>query len=97
MHCAISARASNVLRRAGAMVIMLTITLTAAHSQTPRNVELERIRGEITKLKKRLDTVRAETKSAQRELEAVDLELDIRTRELQIAVDSQAQLEGQET
>jgi septal ring factor EnvC (AmiA/AmiB activator) len=78
------------------MLLAAAIAFSSAHSQTPRNVELDRIRGEIAKLKKRLDTVRAETKSAQRELEAVDLELDIRTRELQLAVDTQGQLEEQQ-
>lgn len=97
MRCANSAPANSTRFLAAAMVMMLTFAFTSAHSQSPRNVELERIRGEIAKLKKRLDTVRAETKSAQRELEAVDLELDIRTRELEIAVDSQTQLEGQES
>jgi septal ring factor EnvC (AmiA/AmiB activator) len=82
--------------RAAAILIAAALAFATAHSQTPRNAELDRIRGEIASLKRRLDVVRSETKTAQRELETVDLELGIRSRELQIAVDMQAQLEEQQ-
>lgn len=55
--------------------------------------DLDRVHREIDQLRARLDEVRTRAKSAQQELEAVDLELGIRTRELQLAVDAEAQLE----
>jgi septal ring factor EnvC (AmiA/AmiB activator) len=95
MHCATSVPA--IRKRIAVLLLAGAIAFSTAHSQTPRNVELDRIRGEIAKLKKRLETVRSETKNAQHELETVDLELDIRTRELEIAVNMQSQLEEQQT
>ena len=55
--------------------------------------DLDRVRKEITQLRQRLEDVRAQSKSAQQGLEAVSLELDIRTRELQLAVDAESKLE----
>jgi len=75
------------------MTVAALLVAVVAHPQPARNADLERIRGEITKLRRKLDDVRAQTKSAERELEEVGIELDIRTRELQIAVDLQAQIE----
>lgn len=73
------------------MIIALLLTLTVA--QPARDSDLDRIRGEISRLKQRLDDVRRQKQTAQQELEAVDLELGIRTRELEIALDNQAHLE----
>lgn len=60
------------------------------------NADLERLRGDIARLRRKLDDVRAQTKTAERELEEVGIELDIRTRELQIAVDLQGQIEREQ-
>jgi septal ring factor EnvC (AmiA/AmiB activator) len=76
-----------------AVLIALTLTFTSAPSQTARDADLQRIRGEIADLRNRLEGVRKQAQSAQQEIEASDLELGIRTRELQIAVESAAQLE----
>ncbi|HJW94120.1 MAG TPA: hypothetical protein VJ901_10920, partial [Thermoanaerobaculia bacterium] len=57
--------------------------------------DLDRVKSEINQLRQRLEDVRAQTKSAQQDLEALDLELDIRTRELKLATDAQAQLEAE--
>src|SRR4051794_5252652 len=91
MHCANSRPA----HRAVAVALIFIISLTAAHSQTARNTDLERIRAEIARLRKRLDDVRTQTRSAEHDLKEADLELGIRTNELQLAVDMQSQLEVQ--
>jgi len=91
MHWASSRR----LRNAVAVALIFIISLTAAHSQTARNADLTRIRAEIARLRKRLDDVRTQTRSAEHDLEEADLELNIRTNELQLAVDMQSQLEVQ--
>jgi septal ring factor EnvC (AmiA/AmiB activator) len=74
-------------------VLALLVFITSAYSQPSRNSDLDRIRGEIAKLKSRLDDVHRQAQSAQQELEAVDLELGIRTRELALAVDMQSRLD----
>lgn len=77
------------------VALILVIGLTTAHSQTPRDADLTRIRADIARLRKRLDDVRTETRTAEHDLEEADLELGIRTNELQLAVDMQSQLEQQ--
>jgi septal ring factor EnvC (AmiA/AmiB activator) len=65
---------------AGAVVLFI------AQAPPPAsNSDLDRIRGEIAKLKQRLDEVHQQARNAQQELEASDLELGIHTRELEIA------------
>ena len=77
------------------MTVAALLVAFVAHSQTGPS-DLERIRGEITRLRRKLEDVRAQTKTAERELEEVGIELDIRTRELQIAVDLQQQIEHEQ-
>ncbi len=77
----------------GALAVLVLLALTA---QTPRNADLERIRGEIARLRQRLDAVRSQQKGAQQQLEEADLELGIRTRELALAVDMQTRLEQEQ-
>jgi septal ring factor EnvC (AmiA/AmiB activator) len=78
-----------------AAVALVAALVVPAHSQ-PANPDLERIRGEIARLRKKLDDVRAQTKTAEQELEEVGIELDIRTHELQLAVDLQKQIEQEQ-
>jgi len=78
------------------VTVAALLVAVVAHPQPARNADLERIRGEITKLRRKLNDVRAQTKTAERELEEVGIELDIRTRELQIAVDLQGQIEQEQ-
>ncbi len=61
-----------------------------------QNPDLDRIRADITKLRKRLDEVRSKTQTAEQELEEVSIELDIRTREVEIAVRVEEDLERQQ-
>jgi murein hydrolase activator len=89
MHCAMR-------NRLIAGVIVVALSIATAHSQTRQNADLDRIRGEIVKLRDRLEDVRRQARSAQQELEEVDLELGIRSRELEIAVDLQARLEQEQ-
>lgn len=76
--------------------LLLFLTLSVAHSQTPRNADLDRVRSEIVKLKNRLESLKSQAQSAEREVEEADVELGIRTRELDLAIDMQAQLEAQQ-
>lgn len=78
-----------------ARLLLVSAIAAAVLAQPARNTDLQRIRADIARLRSRLDDVRAQTKTAEHDLEAVDLELDIRTRELQLAVDMQSQLETQ--
>jgi len=77
------------------VALLALLVITSAHSQTARDADLDRIRGEIAKLRTRLDEVHRQAQSAQQELESVDLELGIRTRELQLAIDLQSQLDDE--
>ena len=77
------------------IVVGALIAAVAAHSQNARNPDLDRIRGEIVKLRGRLDDLHAQAQTAERELEEVDLELGIRTRELEVAMRMQSDLEQQ--
>lgn len=74
-------------------VLLLALLLPTAHSQTARNADLDRLRGEIGRLKLRLEEMRQKTRTAEEEAEEAQLELDIRTGELEIAVDLQQRLE----
>jgi murein hydrolase activator len=55
--------------------------------------DLEKIRNDIARLKQRLTDVRKQAQSVAQEVEAADLELSIRTRELDMALDTHARLE----
>ncbi|MBV9497417.1 MAG: hypothetical protein JOZ54_24485, partial [Acidobacteria bacterium] len=79
-----------------ALGLIATLSIATAHSQTRQNADLERLRGEITKMRDQLEDVRRQARSAQQELAEVDLELGIRTRELEIAVDLQTRLEQEQ-
>jgi septal ring factor EnvC (AmiA/AmiB activator) len=80
--------------RLAAIVTVALMTLTTARSQPSRSAsDLDRLRDEIARLKSRLDDVHRQTKSAQQELEAVDLELGIRTKELDLAIETQKHLD----
>ena len=82
-------------RFAAAMVVLL-VAIVTAHSQVADNPDLDRIRADITQLRKRLDEVRSKTQTAEQELEEVSIELDIRTREVEIAMRVEADLERQQ-
>jgi murein hydrolase activator len=81
---------SKPFRLAAALIVVLSMTL--ADAQIVKDSDLERVRGEIARLKSRLDDVRREKQSAQREFEEVSLELEIRTHELTLATDMAAKL-----
>jgi septal ring factor EnvC (AmiA/AmiB activator) len=93
MHCANSGRGAEVpfgaiLRR---LLILATLLVTSAYAQS----DLDRIRGDINILRKRLETVRQQAQSTQRELEEVGLELDLRTRELELASETAARIDAE--
>jgi murein hydrolase activator len=79
----------------GALLLLLALlALLPAHAQRP--TDLDRIRGEITRLRSRLDEVRRQAQSAERELEEVDLELGIRNNELELANLAEAKLAAEQ-
>ena len=78
-------------------IVVLLLAVVTAHSQTNRNADLDRIRGEIGRLRHRLTDLHAQAQTAERELEEVDIDLEIRTRELDVAMRMQAELEQQQT
>ena len=80
MHCAI--------RHSVTAMLLLAMSAGAA-----KNDDLDRIRGEISRLKRRQSELQRQQRSAEQELEAADLELGIRSRELEITLDMQVQLE----
>jgi septal ring factor EnvC (AmiA/AmiB activator) len=92
MHCANSPRVRRASRLLGAACLALLVFSTA-HTQPARNTDLERIRGEITKLRSRLEEVRQKARGAAQELEEVELEIGIRSRELELAIDLERQLD----
>lgn len=84
--------------RVVATLIVGLMTLTTARSQPSRSTsDLDRLRDEIARLKNKLDDVHRQAKSAQQELEAVDLELGIRTKELDLAIETQKHLDEERT
>ena len=87
MHCAIRSRAVR------AVVLILLIGIVLPPSYGARNDDLDRIREEINRLKRRQAALQQQQRTAEEELEAVDVELGIRSRELEITLDLQARLE----
>src|SRR5437879_2232969 len=77
--------APSITRRLMALALLAQFALPTAHAQT-RNSDLDRIRDDITRMKKRLEDRHSQQKSAERDLEEADMELGIRTRELEVAV-----------
>ncbi len=90
MRCASSER--RTVRSGRAPVVAIVLALTLVLPAHPQGSDLDRLRGDITRLRKRLENVRQQAQSAARELEEVDLELDIRTRELELASAAEAKL-----
>jgi septal ring factor EnvC (AmiA/AmiB activator) len=81
--------------RTAAATLLLLLSIVPLHSQTAGNPDLDRIRADIVRLRQRLEEVHAQTQTAERELEAVELDLGIRTRELEIALRVESDLEAQ--
>lgn len=88
MHCAIS-------RRVTATALSVAIAATGAFAQPARNADLDRVRAQIAQTKQRLESVRQQAASAEHDLEVADLELNLKTQELQLALDLQARVEAQ--
>ncbi|HSP16486.1 MAG TPA: peptidoglycan DD-metalloendopeptidase family protein [Thermoanaerobaculia bacterium] len=57
------------------------------------DADMDRIRGEISRLKQRLEDVHRQARNARQELEAADLELGIQTRELEIATQTRQRVD----
>jgi septal ring factor EnvC (AmiA/AmiB activator) len=75
-------------------IALLATTLLLAQAPAPAtNADLDRIRGEITRLKQRLDDVHRQAQDARHELEAADIELGIHTRELEIATQTRQRVD----
>jgi septal ring factor EnvC (AmiA/AmiB activator) len=74
-------------------IVLALVLVLPAHSQ---HTDLDRIRSDISRLRKRLDDVRQQAQSAARELEVVDLELGIQTRELELASAAETRLAAEQ-
>jgi len=81
------------MRRVSVLLLLLLLLLGRTTAQT--NPDLERIRGEIAKLKQKLEDVKTQTQSAEQQLEEVGIELDIRNRELELATRVERDLDTQ--
>ncbi|HXG57527.1 MAG TPA: peptidoglycan DD-metalloendopeptidase family protein [Thermoanaerobaculia bacterium] len=77
-----------------AIAALLACLAFPLHPRT-RDADLDRVRAEIARLKKRLDDVRQQAHTTQQEVEAADLDLGIRTRELEIAIEAEKTLVAQ--
>jgi len=75
--------------------VRVVLLLSAVCCLLSGQSDLDRVKKEINQLRQRLEDVHAQAKSAQQELEEVDLELGIRSRELQLAVEAESQLEAE--
>ncbi|HEY8713014.1 MAG TPA: peptidoglycan DD-metalloendopeptidase family protein, partial [Thermoanaerobaculia bacterium] len=76
------------------LIALAATTLLLAQAPAPAsNADLDRIRGEIGRLKQRLDNVHRQAQDARHELEAADLELGIHTRELEIATQTRQRVD----
>jgi septal ring factor EnvC (AmiA/AmiB activator) len=84
-------RCVNTARKSLAALALVATTLFA-QSADP---DLQRIRNDIARLKQRLSDVRKQAQSVEAEVEAADLELGIRTRELEITIDTHSRLEAE--
>lgn len=82
---------SRALRAAGLLVALGVTALLFA--QSAADPDLDRIRGDIARLRQRLGDVRRQAQTVELELEAADLELGIRTRELDMTLETHARLE----
>ncbi|HUF16644.1 MAG TPA: peptidoglycan DD-metalloendopeptidase family protein [Thermoanaerobaculia bacterium] len=76
------------------LTLLFAAGLPAAPAE-PRDRDLDRIRGEISRLRTTLNQLATRARTAEVEVQAVDLEVAIQTRELEIAAAAQQQLESQ--
>ena len=95
-----AARPPRFLRFAALSVGMTWLVVASsllAQAPPAGNADLDRIRGEIAKLKDRLADVHRKARNAQQDLEAADIELGIHTRELEIATQTRQRVENERT
>jgi murein hydrolase activator len=69
-------------------LVAVAALLLLAQAPPVTDADLDRIRGEIAKMKEKLQNVHRQARDARQELEAADLELGIQTGELQIATET---------
>lgn len=80
----------------GSGVVALLVLVVRLAAQGVDHPDLDRVRDEIRSLKSSLESVRAMEASAERDLEAIDLELEIFTREVEVARDTESDLQQQQ-
>lgn len=91
----LSATTRRLRTATSAFVVVALLAAAAVDAQAPSNPDLDRVRADIARLKQRLEASRQQTRSAESDLQETDLELSIRTSELQLAVVTEAKLEGE--
>ncbi|MEO8217878.1 MAG: peptidoglycan DD-metalloendopeptidase family protein [Acidobacteriota bacterium] len=77
------------------MALALSLLVTGALYAASTPADLQRIRKEIATLRQRLGDLQTRARTAAENLEAIELQLAIRTRELDLAVDAQSELQAQ--
>jgi septal ring factor EnvC (AmiA/AmiB activator) len=82
------------MRRLARIAIALSAVLLLAQAPPATDKDLDKIRGEIRRLKERLEDVHRQTRDAKQELEAADLELGIHSRELEIATETRQRVDA---
>lgn len=79
-----------------AQTLLSVVLLAQTGAPEPQtDPDLQRIRGDIAKLKQKLEDVKTQTQSAEQQLEEVGIELDIRNRELELATRVERDLDKQ--
>ena len=76
-----------------ALLVAALLAGSLLFAQKAADPDLERIRADIAKLKERLAAVEKQARSVEQEVEAADLELGIRTRELDMTLQTHQRLE----
>lgn len=89
-----SVKIRRVLTALSAIALAALLPVTGG-AQSEKNRDLQRLRSDIAALRQRLEGVRAAATTTEHELEAADIQLTIHTRELQLAVQTEMQLEAE--
>lgn len=77
----------------GLVAVALAVGSTRSFPQAVAHPDLDRVRDEIRSLKSNLDRVRSMGASAERDLQAIEIELGIFTREVEVARETEADLQ----
>ncbi len=88
----------NAMRLPIAFLVAISIVSLVVHAfgQDVAHPDLDQVRRDITALKSSLENVRAREASAERDLQAIELELEIFTREVEVAQQTESDVRQQQ-